>query len=108
MNSNIKQLMALMEQYPELPIAPMVSGEMCDDDICARFLGQIGYCRVDRYIVGKKRFYLYDDTDMQEVIEVLEDVADFIDDGSATDEELITVYRELPWVKAILVDIDSL
>ena len=43
MNNNIKQLMELMEKYPELPIVPMVYTEVvCDSDYCTRWISKIG------------------------------------------------------------------
>lgn len=108
-----EKFLRLVKENPDLPIIPMVdSAVVADDDYCS-WLGSFGDCRVDSYVYftyyGEERFFTRDcDEDvLQEYFE--EQIADELgaDDIYEYIEKLARKKIEkLPWVKAIIVDID--
>ncbi len=64
MNDNIKDLMKLISENPELPIICMVESEVIGDDI-GRWMAQIGYSKVGEFAMYNERFY----TDREEFTE---------------------------------------
>ena len=63
----IKELLALIEQHPKLPVVPMVASEIVCDDSCARWKGSWGAAEVTKYICGEEHIFFFDDSDMGEV-----------------------------------------
>ena len=53
MNENIKELIRLTEENPELPIVAMVDGDICGGDTFARWVGEIGRCYIDEYVIDE-------------------------------------------------------
>lgn len=105
MSENIKRLLTLIEQNPDLPIVPMVDAEICGDDY-GTYMGGWGAARVDEYIIAKgdDLVLLKSDDDVSGVLEhvLSEDEFKALPDE---DEECRPVYDALPWIKAIMVDI---
>ena len=102
---NREELFKLMAENPELPIVPMVDYEVVADD-SGRWLGSWGSVSVEEYLIGEDKMYFREDDDMYEVERVIEE---FLDDGVFTrmsDEEARKAYTDLPWIKAIVVNID--
>lgn len=107
-----KELLELIKENPDLPIVPMVDTEVVADDTSCYWMGSWGRCYVTEYYVGREHIHLKDD----EIEEVLEDMAgckygqtkegkDIWDDLS--DEEWKNLFESLPWIKAIIVFIES-
>ena len=82
MNEKIENLLNLIKQNPDLPIALMVDKNLLVNEDYDRYLGSIGLSRVD--------FYCFDD--------------DEILFKSNTDEE--DYEYKLNWVECIVVNID--
>ncbi len=62
-----QKLLKLVAENPDLPILPMVHGEMCEDD-SHYWAGEIKSCEVNEYIVyefdwGESRIIFKDDTE---------------------------------------------
>ena len=76
----IKELLALIEQNPTLPVVPMVASEIVCDDSCARWKGSWGAAEVTKYICGEEH---------------------------NTDEEWLEKYRGLGWTECIAVNINE-
>lgn len=70
----IKELLALIEQNPTLPVVPMVESEIVCDDSCARWKGSWGAAEVTKYICGEEHIFFFDDSDMGEVENTLTEV----------------------------------
>lgn len=107
-SENIKTLLELIKENPELPIVPMVDSEIVGDG-CGRWNGSWGTTRIDRYLTTK------DDWEPQIIFESDEDVAEALEKYLTDDEferlpddetEWQKVYDGLPWIKAIIVNID--
>lgn len=104
---NRNELIRLIQENPELPVAPMVNGELVGDD-CGYWLGTLGTAVIDEYFLpnhSDQIMYKSDDN----VFEAL--------NAHLTEEEFETLpeteaecrpyYDALPWIKAIIVYIDA-
>lgn len=103
MNKHTGELLKLIEENPELPIVPMVDSEIVADDDFNRWMGSFGSACIDEYITGGERVYFRDDDKAEKVIaEILGwDAYEVM-----TSEEAKREYAKLPWIKAIIVNID--
>lgn len=101
--NNGKELLKLMQENPDLPIVPMVDGEVCEDGD-GYWMGSFGYAEVNEYVYVKDRFCT---RDYQEDIEdyLSDDLCDEYPDLSDEDySEMVHRKAEaLPWKKAIIV-----
>ena len=110
MEENVRNLINLIKQYPDLPIVPMVGYDVVDDDY-GTWMGKWGEARIDEYLlIGNNEYvagtvYFKSDEDIESVL-----YRYFSEDEyeRMTDEEAADKYEKLPWIKAIIVDIDSL
>lgn len=102
---NREELFRLMQKNPELPIVPMVDYEIVTDDI-GRWLGSWGGSYIGEYLIGEEQVHFREDDDPSEVDKVLSERYgdDYYTD--MTDEQEAEAYAGLPWVKAIIVNID--
>lgn len=104
---NREELFKLMQENPELPVVPMVDSEIVADDCYNRWLGAWGSSYVGEYIIGGERIYFREDDDIDEVERAITDGSVTYEEFEAmSDEEAKAVYNSLPWVKAIIVNID--
>lgn len=103
MNKKLEQLFDLIEAHPELPVVPMVDSEIVADNFCSRWLGSFGASKIVRYWAGEDRYYFYDEDDIEDVIN---DHDCIYDEDDLTEERAIEIYRALPWVECIAVNID--
>ena len=110
MNTSQKQyrddLLKFISENPELPIVPMVDGEIPGED-CGRWLGAWGHARVDGYLLihNKEKVAFKSDDDIFEVLECCLSDEELKKLPDAT-EECRLYYDALPWTKAIIVNID--
>ena len=103
---NITALLELIKENPDLPIAPMVSGEIAGDD-CGYWMADWGCAQVDEYLICNKSDYLAfrSDEDVFDTLERYLDEEEF--DALPEDEDACReVYNNLPWTKAIIVWIE--
>lgn len=106
MNKNTAELLKLMQENPDLPVIPMVNGEIPGDD-CGWWLGSWGNACVDEYLLtnGDECMAFKSDDD------VFSALAQYLTDEEfeklpETEEECRGTYNALPWIKAIVVNID--
>lgn len=100
---NREELLKLIAENPELPIVPMVDGEITAEDEYRRWQGAWGSCYVGEYI--SDRFYIYfrDDDDIEEVLIQRFGLRAY---ETMTEKQAKEAYKALPWIKAIVVNID--
>lgn len=102
--NNGKELLKLVQENPDLPIAPMVDGEVCQGDTWRYWLGSFGRAEVTEYVCANECFYTRNDQDCLE-----EELANTLCDDypDMSDEEFFQMIHEkveaLPWKKAIIV-----
>ncbi len=100
-----EELFKLMQENPELPVLPMVDYEIIGED-CGRWLGAWGSSHIGEYLIGKERVYFREDDDPSEVERLIcerqgEEIFTLLND-----EEAKETYAEMPWIKAIIINID--
>lgn len=102
-----EELFELMRENPELPVVPMVDAEIVADDGYARWLGAWGSSEVGEYVIGEEKVHFREKDDFEEVERTLTDGEVSYDEFEAmSDEEAEAAYAGLPWIKAIIVNID--
>lgn len=104
---NLLQLLKLMQENPELPVIPMVDGEIVSGDEYGYWMGEWGYATIDDYIISTKYAWagqiLFKSDD--DVFDTLEKYLsrDEYENLPETEEECRPIYDALPWVKVIVV-----
>ena len=103
---NIKNLLKLISENPDLEILPMVDSECVQSDDYSSWMSAWGNARVDYYYCSDERIY-FKYHDFEELVEK------FIDDNCEEDfadeefekiaESKVEAYE---WVKAIIVNIN--
>lgn len=101
----LEELFRLIKENPDLPILPMVDSEIVADDGYARWTASWGSAYVGEYIIGNERVY-FKDEDEDEAETVLNDCIGGEDFYAVPEAEVERIYNELPWIKAIIVNID--
>ena len=105
---NREKLFQLMRENPDLPVVPLVDGEIPGDD-CGYWLGAWGHAEVDEYLICKRddciSFKSWDD-----VFDVLEKYLtdEEFEKLPESESECRAYYDALPWKKAIIVYITTL
>lgn len=102
MREKINELLDLIKANPDLPILPMVDYEIVAEDY-GRWVGSWGHAYVGEYIRGNDRVWFRDDDERERV---LEDCVSGVEFWREPEEEVKRVYNALPWIKAIIVNID--
>lgn len=103
----LDELFKLIKDNPELPILPMVDGEIVADDGYARWTASWGSAEIIEYINGENCFYFKNLDDFHEVEKTLCDIIGWDEYEKINGyEEAEKEYNNLPWVKAIAVNID--
>lgn len=103
MNEKIFELLELIKANPDLPIVPMVDGEIPGDD-SGYWLGAWGRARVDEYLLTRNNEWMVfkSDGDVFDVLEKHLSDEEF-EKLPETEAECRPFYDALPWTKAILV-----
>lgn len=105
MNEKTERLLELVKGNPELPIVPMVDGEIVAGDEFGTWMGAFGYSRVDHYVIADDGMVCFkSDGDVFDVLERCLSKKEF-DDLPETESESWAAYDALPWKEAIIVDI---
>lgn len=99
---NRDDLFRLMQENPDLPVIPMVDSEIVASDDYGRWIGSWGASYIDHFILGEERILFIDDDEE----DVLADLHGYEWVENATDEEWATAYENIPWITAIIVNID--
>ena len=104
--SNIDKLLDLIKENPELPVIPMVDGEIPGDD-CGYWIADWGQSRIDEYLISNERVHFKSDDDVFDVLERFLPTEEY--ENLPNDESKCRPYYDkLPWIKAIVVNIESL
>jgi len=103
MNENVKKLLELIEENPDLPIVPMVDGDVVVDDTFCNWLGHWGRAEVTEYLLGSEGVW-FKDADAEDV---LSDVLGYEAWEAMTDEEEKAALDSLDWIKCIVVYITA-
>lgn len=107
MNENIEKLLQLIKENPDLPIMPMVDGDVVCSSDYGHWIGKFGSCKLDEYLIddwngnGCVRFKSneYD-------YEIIESIAEFKYSGTVDGYEKAKKEIESMWKKVIVVYIN--
>ena len=98
MKNNLKNLLKLIKENPELPVIPFVDGEIvCGDEYC-RWIGSIGDVNIKEFCTFKERYYFKDE--IEDLIDSLTCAYDYNIEQAEEDA------KRMNWQKAICVNID--
>lgn len=100
-----EELFKLMLSDPDLPVVPMVDHEIVGDDF-GRWLGAWGSSYIGEYLIGEDSVYFREDDDPSEVERLVSEKLGDEAYGAMSDEEAERTYAEMPWIEAIIVNID--
>lgn len=104
---NREELFKLMQENPELPAVPMVDSEIVADDGYNRWRGAWGGSYIGEFLVGEEFVHFREDDDMEGIERTLTDgFINYEEFEAMTDAEAEGAYASLPWIKAIIVDIN--
>lgn len=103
MNENVKRLLELIKENPDLPIVPLVDSDVVADDSCNSWLGEWGRAEVTEYVMGRERIWFKDD-DPEDVLSNMKGY-DFWE--NLPDEKVDSEFEALPWIKCIVVYITA-
>ncbi len=99
-----EELFRLMQEYPELPVIPMVDSDIVADDYCSWWVGHWGYATITEYIIGDERIF-FKDADEDEVLDGIEEYRSVWEDWP--EEKITETFNNLPWIKCIAVYITT-
>ena len=102
---NREELFKLMRENPDLPVMPMVDGEIPGDD-CGYWLGAWGTAQLDEYLVASDRVIFKSDDDVFDALERFLSYDEFLTLPDV-ESECRKIYDALPWEKAIIVYIET-
>lgn len=103
-NENIKTLLDLIKENPDLPIVPMVESEVVAGDDYTSWLGSFGKAEIDYVWNNGERIYFMNH-DYEELIQdLLDEVPPGIDDEIA-EKTATDAVKKYNWDKSIVVQI---
>ena len=102
---NLFSLFELIKQNQELPIVPMVDYEIIGGDN-GRWLGEWGNSHIGEYMLGEDRVYFRDDKAPSEMERVVIEKYGYGAYEAMSWDEVKKDYAEMPWIKAIIINID--
>lgn len=111
MLSKLEWFLKLIKENPQLPVIPVVSGDVIDDKennqigYSDRWMGNLGDAEIVMYIKGETRINIYGDCNFEKT---LIDCKKFTESEckKLSAEQLEEEYSKLPWQEAIFVNID--
>ncbi len=101
------ELFRLMQENPDLPVLPMVDGDLSGDDF-GYWLGAWGNASLNEYLMPRKDYQpimFKSDDDVFDTLERYLPAKEFAA-LPESDAECRKIYDSLPWVKAIIVYIE--
>ena len=112
MDKKTQDLLNLIRDNPDLPVVPMVEGEVVADDSYNYWLGAWGRSEVTEYYLGREKVHFKDSDDEEDVLMDLEGCRYCCDPRgrdiyTLSDEEWAELYKSVPWIKCIVVYITA-
>ena len=107
MKDNIKDLLRLMEEHPDLPVIPVVGQDIVADCI-GEWVAHFGKAEVKKMCIYGEKVIFREDKNAIKTVEALE--LEGLTEGRAREEsiEKLNGYLdELEWLEAIIVHIET-
>ena len=105
---NREELLYLIKENPELPVIPIIDSEIGEGGYGCYCLGAFGSAYIDEYIIAAnydERVLLKSDNDVFDTLERYMSDEEF-EALPESEEECRPYYDKLPWIKAIIVNIE--
>lgn len=104
--SRVSEFLKLVQENPDLPIVPMVDGDICGGD-AGRWMAEVGLSALKEYAIdewyGDGRVLFSGDED-----ELIESIAEGKYEGTDEDYKRAEEEAKSMWTKAIIVNIDAI
>ena len=107
MNDNIKTLIQLIDEHPDLPVIPMV-GQDIVADCTGEWVAHFGKAEVKKMCIYGEKVIFREEKNAIKTIEALE--LEGLTEGRTREESLEKLNRyldELEWLEAIIVHIET-
>lgn len=106
--SNIRKLVRLIEENPELEVLPMVEGEVVAENIdsSVRWMATVGDSEIREFILGEDKIYFKEEY-VDGIEEMLVDVTGNSKFYNESEEVCLDAYASLPWERVIVIDINT-
>lgn len=107
----VNELFDLIKANPDLPIVPIVNGDLVCD-VGGYWLGGWGSAHIDKYYIHDGEYLEYGGKypDTTDIFERVFDFDEYGIDDDMSDEEADRIMKEkvenLPWIEAIMIYID--
>lgn len=106
-----EELLKLISENPDLPVVPMVDGEVVGDDSYQYWLGCWGRSEASEYYLGREKVHFKDDDEGDVLCDLVgckysRDLQG-MDIYELSDEEWDKLYASVPWIKCIVVYITT-
>lgn len=88
----LDEFIELVRANPNLPVVPMVDGELVADSSFRRWMGSIGSASIERYFIGNDAVYFFDDNCRSDVQDCLNDSCVVWEDDELDDEKALKLY----------------
>ena len=105
MNDNIKHLIQLMDENPDLPVIPMVGQDIvadCDDEWIANF----GKAEIRKICMYEEAIIFYDEN-LLKIAEALDFYRDFLGVCGETGKLTKEAIDSLDWLEVIIVHVET-
>lgn len=107
---NLRTLLKLIEENPDLDIVPMVDSEIVADDGFDWWVGGWGKAQIDEIWFGEERAYIRSNDEDSLVEDKCDDVQEDAD-GTMTEDEAyakaVEIVKAYEWERCILVSITT-
>jgi hypothetical protein len=109
---NVNDLLQLIKENPELPILPIVDGEIVSNDDSNFFVGSWGESRIDYYWYDDDEMIYSKENDFETLVEDIIDTDNNYDENfgllnnEQKEKEAIKIVEKYNWVKCIFVSIN--
>lgn len=107
----IRDILTLIAEHPELPILPIVDGQIVADDCCSYWSGSWGRAEIKKVCIARERSVFWEDEDLDSTFEDCGfdyEECGITDDTSRGEDEAIMVKRleMLDWLTCIVIYIE--
>nr|DAR78924.1 MAG TPA: hypothetical protein [Caudoviricetes sp.] len=105
MNDNIKEILKLIEEHPDLPVIPMVGQDIvadCTDEWIANF----GKAEIRKICMYEEAIIFYDEN-LLKIAEALDFYRDFLGVCGETGKLTKEAIDSLDWLEVIIVHIET-
>lgn len=110
-NASCDQLFVLMKEYPDLPIIPVVEGDIVADDCYTWWIGHWGRSEKTAVYIGREMIHFIDDDEEDVLADMIGckyyETPDGRDITDISDEEWNELYASIPWEECIVVYITT-